>query len=134
MVEGRPNTLSFSAVNSISITPGFDVHVEAINAELVSSSAVGNRQIYFDVLDASSNLLFRVPALNVQAASLTDLYNFIPGVPNEDHSSATPKWFQICIPEPAIFQKGWTIKIYDNANIDNSGDALTAQMIFRPLG
>lgn len=131
MVLGKSNVIATTGINSAVINPalGADCVLQSIYASYISSASAGNRQIYLDVLSGAT-VIFRGIALSTQAAFLTYQYNAIPAVPNESHTT----WFQICLPHDFILKNGWTIKVYDQANIDNAGDAITTQMLFRALG
>lgn len=131
MILGRANVFTATGTNSASIAPGMlaDCVVQSIYTSYVSSGNAGTRQLYIDVLSGST-VLYRGISLLTQAASNTYTYNAIPGIPNETHTS----WAQISLPFEFVLKTGWTIKIYDFANIDATSDTITTNMLYRALG
>jgi hypothetical protein len=131
MILGRSNVFNASGTNAASIAPGMlaDCVVQSIYTSYVSSASAGSRQLYIDVLNGAT-VLYRGISLLTQAATNTYTYNALPGVPNETHTS----WAQISLPFEFVLKTGWTIKVYDFANIDAVGDTITTNMLYRALG
>lgn len=88
-----------------------------------SDSDVGNRTISLQVLDADSNLVIDLVAGAVQAASLTRHYAFMQGVYRE--TSFVNDELHVPVPVDCYLSEGYTLKIFDGADI-----AATDDMVF----
>lgn len=102
--------------------------ITSLQAVLTSSAVVGNRQIAVQIKDAGGNALLDLAAGAVQAASLTHTYDFLPGAPRETAFVANS--LQATLPVALYLAPGYTLKVYDSANIDAAGDTLSAAMLF----
>lgn len=97
----------------------------------ISSSATGNRQLQLSLLAPDNTTIFQTRALDVQAASLTNTYAFMPGGDNEAHTDA--KWFQNALPMPCRVPAGYQILILDAAGVDATHDDMSIFIHYRNM-
>ncbi len=90
---------------------------------LVTSAAVGNRQITIAILDASGNVIIDLAAGAVQAASTTRHYAFIQGIYRE--TAFVVNELQCPLPIDAFIPPGGSLRLYDSSAIDPTADDMT---------
>lgn len=102
-------------------------HVRSIGVRLVTTAAVGNRQLDVLITDDADNLLAKYVAGAVQAASLTRDYVFAPGQPNDTAfvNAAMVRAFAAGLILPA----GYKVRVFDSAAIDAAADDMTVRML-----
>jgi hypothetical protein len=93
------------------------------NVKLVSSAAVGNRQLRFAVSDPSGNEVGYISAGAVQAASLTRSYGFMQGIYRE--TAFVDAMIQVPIPVDLYLPAGSVIRFYDSAAVAAAADDMT---------
>jgi hypothetical protein len=129
MLPGNPKKqLDDSAANSKSFTvpAGKTWEIFAVYVEYTSQGTAGNRQVEVQVLDGSSNICMRERAGAVQAASLTNYYEFSPSLPRETAFTAS----MINCPLPwMIVDEGFVLKVYDSAGIA-AGDTCKVRFLY----
>lgn len=102
--------------------------VTFLQAIITSSAVVGNRQVALQVKDASGTTLLDLVAGAVQAASLARTYNFLQAAQRE--TAFVGNALQATLPADLYLAPGYSLKVYDSANIDAAGDTLAATMQF----
>jgi hypothetical protein len=112
---------------TFAVPSGKQWHVRSIGVRLVTTATVGNRQLDILITDGSDNLLIKLAAGAVQAASLTRDYTFAPGLPN-DTSFANGAMTR-ALPENLVLPAGYKIRVYDSAAIDAAADDLTVRIL-----
>lgn len=95
-------------------------------ATLVTTAAVGNRQIRFAVTDEIGNQIGYLAAGATQAASQTRAYGFMQGIYRE--ASFIDNMIQVPIPIDLYLQAGSTIRFWDSAAIAPAADDMTISM------
>jgi hypothetical protein len=111
------------ATNTVTISQfGEDTYILSVAVSFTSSATVGNRQLILQVLDSASNVLSTYSAGAVQAASLTNRYNFMPCGARE--AAFVNSEINIPIPFDLIVPSGGSIKISDQANIAAGVDTM----------
>lgn len=93
----------------------------------VSSATAGNRQVGIKIEDAQANLVFSSLAGAIQAASLTRTYTFVPAVQRE--SAFVGDQLLVPIPPGMTILQGWTLTLYDSANIGAGSDDMVVSML-----
>lgn len=101
--------------------------VRSIAVTLVTTATVGNRQLDVLITDASDNLYAKFVAGAVQAASLTRIYVFAPGQPNETGFTGTLMLRTLA--EGLVLPAGWKIRVYDSAAIAAAADDMTVRIL-----
>lgn len=101
--------------------------VRSIGVRLVTTATVGNRQLDILITDGSDNLLIKLAAGAVQAASLTRDYTFAPALPN-DTAFANGAMAR-ALPEGLVLPAGYKVRVYDSAAIDAAADDLTVRIL-----
>ena len=119
------DTVKKTGINAVNIDFEYPVKILYVHAALVSSAAVGNRQLEMEEFLASADAashIFHAAAGAVQAASLTRHYNFGEGFQQPTvFVSGT-----IEHPMPSlVLPAGGRVRVFDSANIDAAADALT---------
>lgn len=125
------NTITLSGTNAVNFDPLVPIRVKSIYAVNVSSATVGNRQFAAEAktVAAGSDKLFMAPVGATQAASLTRSYTFAPGMPSP--TAFAGNTIKHPIPD-VIIPKGGRLSVYDTANVDNAGDALSIVIQYEP--
>lgn len=100
--------------------------VNDVFVTFISAANVGNRQIIFEINDVAGNVLERVSAGAVQAASLTRYYSFIPG--GERDTAFVDGGIIMPIPSTLYLLSGQSIRIRDSANIAAGVDDMTVAL------
>jgi len=95
-------------------------------ARLTTTADVGNRQLRFRILDISNNAFVDLNALNVQAASTTDDYNF--GQFGDVAESVAVR-HTIPIPVNLVLDSGFQIHVLDTAGIEPAADDLLLRFV-----
>lgn len=82
--------------------------LRAIKATLATSATVGNRQPALLITDGLNNLV-QDPSPLTQAASLTQTWNWVPGLPTMGVATLTVQ--QMALPFPIVLKAGWQVKV-----------------------
>lgn len=90
---------------------------------LVTNAVVGNRQMAFEVKDASGNVITNLRAGAVQAASTTDHYNYMQGIYRE--TAFTASEIQCPIHQDLYVPPGGSIRFLDETAVAPAGDNMT---------
>lgn len=96
-------------------------------ASFVTSAQAGNRRMAFRIQDENNNVIFESKSLNVQVASVTELYNFLPGI--SDTSESVAALHMMPFPRNTILPENFSMRILDAAVVDAAVDDLTIRLI-----
>ncbi len=94
--------------------------------DFTTTATVGDRQIIILITDGTGNI-WRIEALNVQAASLTERYNMQSGGTSVTEDVALTH--VIPLPSIAILGSGFTIRILDSAAVDPAADDMLIRLV-----
>jgi hypothetical protein len=106
--------------------------IMTIWVELISTATVGNRVISVEIQDGSSDVVLRIDAGAVQAASLTRYYIFASW--NADLTAfrgASSNLLMIPFPPGLVLPATYKVRIYDSAAVDAAADDMVLQMIVK---
>ena len=95
--------------------------------ELVTTVAVGDRQMVVQIQDTAADVIGEIRAGAVQAASLTRNYMFAPAVADLLGFRDTT-FLMTPIPPTLILQAGDIVRVYDNAAVAAAADDMVVQM------
>ena len=107
---------------TITVPDGKIWDIVYLNATLVASADVGNRQIRVLVKNAAGTEVYRQNSAAVQVASATEFYHFNPRLGTVAETVAT---FHTIPLLTALLPSGFTIQISDSAAIAAAADDLT---------
>lgn len=114
---------------TFTVPAGTEWELSTISVELVSTATVGNRQMEIRITDGSDDVIGRVRAGIVQAASLTRNYMFGVGLPD---LAAFRDTDLLMTPLPAlVLPAGYKIRVLDKAAIDAAADDMDVQMMVK---
>lgn len=120
----RISTLSFSTAddsdNTFTVPATTEYQILSIHVSLATSGDAGNRQLAIQMTDASDVVIGRLRAGIVQAASLTRLYQWGPGLPQETAFRDTDYIAQAMM--PIFLSAGQKLRVYDKAAIAAAAD------------
>jgi hypothetical protein len=128
-IEQQSEVLTNDSDKTFTVPTGYTWELLSARIELISTATAGNRQICLEITDGT-NVILRIMAGIVQAASLTRYYNFYKGAPNltafidTDHLTNP-------LPEGLILLPGYTIRVYDKAAVDAAADDMAVRMMVR---
>jgi hypothetical protein len=101
--------------------------IKSIWCDFTSSAGVGNRQMTIEIQDGAANVLGRVKAGIVQAASLTRYYLFAPHV-TELTAFRDTSYLTTIMPEWTL-PTTYVVRVWDSAAIDAAADDLIIRML-----
>ncbi len=113
------DTVANDSDKSITVGTGISYKLISGSVQFTSTATAGNRQLELRVKDELGNVVFKVAAPSVQAASLTYNYSFGSGIPA---STVVALTVMMPIPEDMILLSGWSIQIIDSAAIAAAAD------------
>ena len=94
-------------------------HILNVFVEYVSSAVAGNRQLVLEIQDPAGDAVAQIVPDIVQAASLTRIYEFAPGLSDLDAFRDT-NYLTTPIPPTWIFGPRSLIRVYDNNAVSNA--------------
>lgn len=97
--------------------------LNSIYVVLTTDATVGNRQMVFEAVNASGVVVGRISAGAVQAASTTRRYLCMQGTYRETAFINTD--IQVPIPMDSFLPSGFSLHVYDSAEISPGGDDMT---------
>ncbi len=99
----------------------------AVQVELISDATVGERQMAVEVQGVSAEVVCRVLAGITQAASLTNRYNFGPGLADQ----AALRTLELTTPLPRGLRlgPGMVLRVYDLAAIAAATDDMEVRLL-----
>lgn len=112
---------------TFTVTTGKVWQIQSIWVELASTATVGNRQMSVAILDSDNDVLARVEAGAVQAASVTRYYLFAPTVA-ELTSMRNTSYLSTQIPA-WVLPPGYKIRVWDSTAVDAAADDMVVQML-----
>ena len=105
--------------------------VLTVQVELISTADVGNRQIAVEAQGAGSEVLGRWLAGVVQAASVTNRYNFGPGLADQ----TTLRTLELTTPMPRLrLGPGMVLRVFDLAAIAAAADDMEVRLLVARRG
>lgn len=107
----------------VTVPDGEMWHLNTAYAKLVTSAVAGNRQITIEAQNSAGTVIGRISAGATQPASTTRHYQGMQGTYRE--SAFMNNDIQIPIPADAYLLSGSSLRIYDSAAIDPTGDDMT---------
>lgn len=113
---------------TLTVTAGQEWQLLSIWVELVTTATVGNRQLSVVITDAADDVIARIDAGAVQAASLTRNYLFAVGVARE-LGFVNTAYLQVPL-VPWILPAGYKIRVYDSTAVDAAADDMVVQMLY----
>ena len=116
-----PSDLTFT------VPSGHVWRIGSIAATLVTSAEAGDRQLEVLLTDSADNIVGKYIAGAVQAASLTRVYVFSPGHPQET-GFANGLMLRALASELQL-PGGFKCRVYDSAAIDTEDDVLTVRIL-----
>lgn len=126
----RVSTLSFTTAddsdNTWTVPANTEYQILSVYVSLVTTATVGNRQMAVQALDSSNNILIGARAGAVQAASLTRVYNFAPGLPT-DVAFRDTDYLAVSMP-PIFLAAGQKLRVWDKAAIAAAADDMTVRI------
>ncbi len=126
----RVDTLNFTTAddseNTFTVPANTEYQILSVYVSLVTTATAGNRQMAVQAIDSSSNILIGVRAGATQAASLTRVYNFAPGLPQDTAFRDTD---YLAVSLPSIFlAPGQKLRVWDKAAIAATADDMTVRV------
>lgn len=94
--------------------------LNSVFVKLVTTATVGNRQIVIEAQNPDGDVIGRISAGAVQAASTTRYYLCMQGTFRETAFINTD--IQIPIPQDSFFPAGYKLRVYDSAAVDAAAD------------
>lgn len=126
----RVSTLSFTTTddsdNTFTVPANTEYQVLSVYVSLATTATVGNRQMAVQALDASDNILIGARAGAVQAASLTRVYNFAPGFP-QDTAFRDTDYLAVSMP-PIFLAAGQKLRVWDKAAVAAAADDMVVRV------
>ncbi|MFA5035650.1 MAG: hypothetical protein WC479_00535 [Candidatus Izemoplasmatales bacterium] len=131
VIEQQSDVTEDDSDKTFTVPAGFTWEILSIRVDYTSSADAGNRQLCIELTDGT-NVIQRIMAGIVQAASLTRNYNFAVGLPDmtafrDTSHLANP------IPNGLILLPGYTVRIYDKAVIAAAADDMLVRMMVRKV-
>jgi len=112
---------------TFTVPAGYTYEILYGQVDYTSTATVGNRQILLEILDTDSNVIWDVHAGTVQAASLNRHYSILQGVFRE--TAFVDGDIQLTIPRKGKILPGYTIKVYDSAEVDATADDMNVHLV-----
>lgn len=129
-----PSLQSDEALNdsdkSFVVPASTEWRIKSIWVELISTAVAGNREIVIEIQDGAADVVARIKAGIVQAASLTRYYLFAAHVTElvafrgtaiaDTLSTIMPEW---------VLPATYVVRVYDIAAVDAAADDMVVQML-----
>lgn len=115
---------------SFTVPGGVDWRIKHVRAELTTTAAAGNRRVVVEIQDASLNVLARIQAGIVQAASTTVAYNFAPGL--ADQTVTVNGDLNTALADLRL-NAGEIIRVYDIAAVDAAADDMDVRIMLEAV-
>lgn len=126
----RISTLNFTTAddsdNTFTVPANTEYQILNVYVSLVTTATVGNRQMTVQALDSSDNVIAGARAGAVQAASLTRIYNFAPGMP-QDTAFRDTDYLAVSLPV-ILLAPGQKLRVYDKAAIAAAADDMIVRV------
>ena len=129
--EEQSDVLADDSDKIFTVPTGYMWQILSIRVELVTTATAGNRQIVVDITDGT-NVILRITAGAVQAASLTRYYNFYIGAPNLTAFVDTTH-LSNPLPESLMLLSDYTVRVYDKAAVDAAADDMSVYMMVNKI-
>ena len=115
---------------AFAVPAGKEWEIFFIQATLISTATVGNRQMRLEIGDGSNLFLFKNWGA-VQAASLTRNYYAAAGLPDDVAFDAGGRIRMLFEGRGIILPAAWTVRLYDVTAVDAAADDLTVRILGR---
>jgi len=104
--------------------------IQSIWVELITTGTAGNREIVIEILDDAADVVARIKAGIVQAATATRYYLFAPNVTELTafRGTALADTLSTIIPNWTLLS-GWAIRVYDIVAVAAAADDMVVQMM-----
>lgn len=126
----RISTLSFTTTDdsdtTFTVPANTEYQILSVYVSLTTTSTAGNRQMAVQALDSSDNILIGARARVTQSASLTRVYNFAPGLPNDGGFYDTD-YLAVSLP-PIFLTAGQKLRVWDKAAIAAAADDMVVRV------
>lgn len=127
----RSSTLSSTGTNdsdiSFTVPDGVEYQVLSVYVSLTTDTGTaGNRQMAVNALDSSDNIIMAVRAGVTQAATLTRIYQFAPGMV-QDAAFRDTDYVSVSM-MPMILGPGQKLRIFDKAAIAAAADDMVVRV------
>jgi hypothetical protein len=126
----RVSTLNFTTTDdsdtTFTVPANTEYQILSVYVSLVTTATVGNRQMAVQALDASDNILIGARAGAVQPASLTRVYNFAPGMP-QDTAFRDTDYLAVSMP-PVFLAAGQKLRVWDKAAVAAAADDMVVRV------
>jgi len=126
----RISTLSLVAADNsdenLIVPANTEYQILSVYISYTSSSTAGNRQLVLQALDADGNVIMAIRAGLVQAATLTRIYQFAPGLV-QDAAFRDTDYASVAM-MPIMLTAGQKLHIYDKAAIDATHDDMIVRV------
>ena len=125
MIFSSTDAAANDSDKTMTVPTGYVWEIQTVNITYVSDATVGNRQVKLVVKDSAGVEIGNFNADSVQAASVTEYYNFSPaaGIATE----APAGYHYVAFP-PFTLGAGATIRAYDSAAIAAATDDMTVTL------
>ena len=107
-----------------------EYHILNIYVELTTDANAGNRQLVIEIQDPEGDVVAQIIPNIIQAASLTRIYNFAPGLADPDAFRDTT-FIPVAIPPTWIWGPRYLIRVYDNNAVSATDDMIVHISIAR---
>jgi hypothetical protein len=119
---------AFNSSNKLVLVPvGKQWRLVSVYVTFISSATAGNRQLDLLLLDASGNLMGKYIAGAVQAASVTRLYSFAVGHPQD--TAFTNTLMLRAIGSEVILSAGFGLRVWDSTAVDAAADDMSVTVL-----
>jgi len=98
-------------------------HLNTVYAKLSTTAVAGDRQMTIEALNSAGTVIGRISAGATQPASTTRHYQGMQGTYRE--TSFVNNDIHVPIPADAYLSAGSSLRVYDSAAIDPTGDDMT---------
>lgn len=122
-IERILDTTANDSDKSFTTPVGETRKLNSIFVKLVTDATVGNRTLTAEVQDSAGNVVGRISAGAVQAASTTRYYLFMQGTYRE--TAFINSDIQVPIPQDSYIPGGYVLRVYDSAAVSAAGDDMT---------
>jgi hypothetical protein len=114
---------------SFTVPVGEMWHLNSIFIALTTSGTAGNRQIVVEAKNEDGNVIGRMSAGAVQAASTTRYYQYMQGTYRETAFINTD--IQVPMPMDSYLKAGYSLHVYDSAIISPAADNMIVGVSYK---
>jgi hypothetical protein len=129
IIEQQSDVTDDDSDKTFTVPAGFMWDILSVHIKLTSTADAGNRQICLEITDGT-NVILRIMAGIVQAASLIRYYNFYKGAPNLTAFINTD-YLANPLPDGFVLLPGYTLRIYDKTAVAAAADDMHVRIMSR---